>query len=79
MTQKVPIMLIITIYSAANHLSITISLPIKAINKLHVLLPHKKGSQNRQYSNIRYCRFILYTYPLSQQVTHAPLAMLSML
>lgn len=33
-------MLIITIYSAANYLSITISPPIKAINKLHILRPH---------------------------------------
>ncbi len=37
-------MLIITIYSAANHLSITISLPIKAINKLHQS-PYKSDKQ----------------------------------
>lgn len=40
MTQKVPIMLIFTIYSAVNHLGLTISPPIKAINKLHILHPH---------------------------------------
>lgn len=40
MTQKVPIMLIFTIYSAVNHLGLTISPPIKAINKRRILRPH---------------------------------------
>lgn len=65
-------MLIFTIFSVTNHLGLTTSPPIKAINKLHILRPHTKGSQNRQYFNERYCRFIYYIYSLSPQVTHAP-------
>ena len=42
MTQKTPIMLIFTIFSATNHLGLTTSPPIKAINKLHILRPHTK-------------------------------------
>ncbi len=72
-------MLIFIIFSATNHLSLTISPPIKAINKQHILCPHTKGSQNRQYFNERYWRFIYYIYPLSPQVTHAPLGNAPML
>lgn len=65
-------MLIFIIFSATNHLGLTTSPPIKAINKLHILRPPTKGSQNRQYFNERHCRFIYIIYPLSPQVTHAP-------